>query len=69
CLHRLSEKAGVPRRGSAGSACRKSLFDTLSQVFETRETFQKLMIENERHPSWVPFVTIFLPVFWIFRVY
>jgi len=27
------------------------------------------MIENERHPSWVSFVTIFLPVFQTNRLY
>ena len=27
------------------------------------------MIENERHPSWVSFVTIFLPVVQSFAVY
>ncbi|MEG1594476.1 MAG: hypothetical protein RR350_08680, partial [Oscillibacter sp.] len=59
----LQWKKGTPRNiARRAAACRKSLFDTLRQVFETREKFQKLMIENERNPSWVPFVTIFLPV-------
>ena len=51
------------------SACRKSLFDKLLQVFLNLKSSEKLMIENERHPSWVSFVTIFLPVAQDFRVY
>ncbi|WP_300024706.1 hypothetical protein [Oscillibacter sp.] len=46
----------------------KKSFRHAVQVFETRKKFQKLMIENERHPSWVSFVTIFLPVSRDFRV-
>ena len=44
------------------SACRKSLFDKLLQVFLHSKSAEKLMIENERHLSRVSFVTIFLPV-------
>ena len=39
----------------------KNFFDMLSKFSETRRS-GKLMIKNERHPSWVSFVTIFLPV-------
>ena len=56
-------------RSCRWSACRKSLFDTLLQVFLHLKSAEKLMIQNERHPSWVSFVTIFLPVAHIFRVY
>ena len=51
------------------SACRKSLFAKLLQVFLSLKSSEKLMIKNERHPSWVSFVTIFLPVALDFRVY
>ncbi|MEG1657747.1 MAG: hypothetical protein RR288_01695, partial [Oscillibacter sp.] len=37
-----------------------------AQFFETHETLQKPMIENERHPSRVSFVIIFVPIFWDF---
>ena len=57
---------GVPN--GTPSACRKSLFDKLLQVFLNLKSSKKLMIENERHPSWVSFVTIFLPVAQDFRV-
>ena len=55
----------------------KNFFDKLLQVFLNFPSSEKLMIENEwprppslaaarqftlRHPSWVSFVTIFLPV-------
>ncbi|MBP3508612.1 hypothetical protein, partial [Oscillibacter sp.] len=58
------KKAAMPDSlsGMAVSACRKSLFDKLLQVFLNLKSSEKLMIENERHPSWVSFVTIFLPV-------
>ncbi|MBP3509801.1 hypothetical protein, partial [Oscillibacter sp.] len=49
--------------------CRKSLFDKLLQVFLNLRSSEKLMIENERHPSWVSFVTIFLPVAQGFHFY
>ena len=56
----------------------KNFFDKLLQVFLNFPSSEKLMIENEwprppslaaarqftlRHPSWVSFVTIFLPAF------
>ena len=44
------------------SACRKGLFDMQNKFFDPLKRVKKLMIENERHPSWVSFVTIFLPV-------
>ncbi|HJB31337.1 MAG TPA: hypothetical protein H9781_04825, partial [Candidatus Oscillibacter excrementavium] len=34
----------------------------------TLKSSGKRLIENERHPSWVSFVAIFLPVFPDFRV-
>ena len=51
-----------------GSAWRKNLFTKLSKFFGTYSS-EKLIIENERHPSWVSFVTIFLPVQYVFSVY
>ena len=56
--------AGV--QWTPAAACRKGLFDTLLQVFLHLKSAEKLMIQNERHPSWVSFVTIFLPVAHIF---
>ena len=55
--------------GMGSSAWRKSLFAKLLQVFLNLKSSEKLMIKNERHPSWVSFVTIFLPVALDFRVY
>ena len=43
------------------AACRKVFSTSCCKFFELQK-FKKLMIENERHPSWVSFVTIFLPV-------
>ena len=40
----------------------KKSFRQAGEDFETLKKFQNLMIKNERHPSWVSFVTIFLPV-------
>jgi len=39
------------------------------QVFPTLIRLEKLMIENERNPSWVPLVTLFLPVELAFLVF
>ncbi len=50
------------------SACRKSFFDRLGKFSELRRSSENLLIENERHPSRVSFVTIFLPVESVFRV-
>ena len=44
--------------GSFWCSVSKSFFDTLLQVFLHFSSREKLMIENERHPSWVSFVTI-----------
>jgi len=40
----------------------KKSFRQAEKAFETLKKFQKLVIKNKRHPSWVSFVTIFLPV-------
>ena len=39
--------------GSFWCSVPKSFFDTLLQVFLHFSSREKLMIENERHPSWV----------------
>ena len=54
--------------GSFYCSVSKSFFDTLLQVFLHFSSREKLMIENKRHPSWVSFVTIFLPAAQHFRV-
>ena len=56
-------------RRRVSPACRKSLFAKLLAFFRTSRSSEKRLIENERHPSWVSFVAIFLPVFPNFRVY
>ena len=40
----------------------KKSFRQAGEDHETLKKFHDLMIKNERHPSWVSFVTIFLPV-------
>ena len=74
--HVPDRRAGRPRRAQkrtralqpGPSACRKSLFDKLPAFFRTLKSSEKRLIENERHPSWVSFVAIFLPVSQNFRV-
>ena len=39
----------------------EKFFAALRKFFDPFKRFKKLMIKNERHPSWVSFVTIFLP--------
>ena len=56
----MNQQSGC-RETAPAAACRKGLFDKLLQVFLNLKSSEKLMIENERHPSWVSFVTIFLP--------
>ena len=41
----------------------KKSFRQAAYVFQNFYSSEKQLIENERHPSWVSFVTIFLPVF------
>lgn len=43
------------------SACRKSLFDTLSATFLNKERSKKSLIGRERHPSWVSFTLSSFP--------
>ena len=65
------KKAREPLRcnGSRSSSLSKKTFRQAAASFSNFKKFEKLMIENERHPSWVSFVTIFLPVAQDFRVY
>ena len=46
-----------------------AFFDTLRKFFEPLKSFKKLMIKNERNPSWVPLVTLFLPVAQVFPLF
>ena len=48
--------------GSFWCSVSKSFFDTLLQVFLHLKSTEKLMIESERHPFWVSFAAIFLPI-------
>ena len=63
-LHIASLKIETKARPLWGglSGCRKSIFASLSKFFGPLKSSEKLMIENERNPSWVPLVTLFLPV-------
>ena len=54
----LDTKRNHAMHGSFWCSVSKSFFDTLLQVFLHFSSREKLMIENERHPSWVSFVTI-----------
>ena len=51
-----------PIEYGASPASRKSLFGRLRPFLIPLKRSEKRVIENERHPSWVSFVTIFLPV-------
>jgi len=44
-------------------------FRQAAASFSALKKYRKTLIENERHPSWVSFVTIFLPGELVFRVY
>ena len=50
------------QQSAAAFSLPKKPFRQAEKAFETLKKFQKLVIKNERHPSWVSFVTIFLPV-------
>ena len=59
----LRKKCCVPAPcGGGNTSLSKKSFRQAGEDFETLKKFQNLMIKNERHPSWVSFVTIFLPV-------
>ena len=60
----------IPPRHLPGRDCSvsKKPFRHAAASFSALKSAEKLMIQNERHPSWVSFVTIFLPVAHIFRV-
>ena len=67
--HQITAAGRGPVREDRPSACRKSLFDKLLAILRTLKSSENRLIGNERHPSWVSFVAIFLPVFPNFRVY
>ena len=59
----------IPPRQMPGRDCSvsKKPFRHAAASFSALKSAEKLMIQNERHPSWVSFVTIFLPVAHIFE--
>ena len=73
-LRRISALAAVQRASGTGegrrrgmipggvSAWRKSLFARLSKFSGLFQNPENLSIKNERDPSWVPLVTLLLPV-------
>ena len=70
CLRVPEDGAKIPPRQMPGRDCSvsKKPFRHAAASFSALKSAEKLMIQNERHPSWVSFVTIFLPVAHIFRV-
>ena len=71
CLRVPEDGTKNPAPADAGAGLQRveKAFSTRCCKFFCTEKCRKLMIQNERHPSWVSFVTIFLPVAHIFRVY
>ena len=55
-------KSRGPLKGGPRCSLSKKPFRQAGEDHETLKKFHDLMIKNERHPSWVSFVTIFLPV-------
>ena len=64
----MSVKQEKAVQSTAFSVLKKS-FQHAEASFSALEKCKKLMIQNKRHPSRVSFVTIFLPIAHIFRVY